>query len=243
MSLIATLTDYNSTKSLGHWFRKRRSHHLLSLLSDCYNTFGQVDVIDIGGRPSYWNIFPQSVLVDFNVSILFVNRQSELPEHENNPRFSQLQADGCDLSMFQNQEFHLAHSNSVVEHVGDWERVKMFAAETKRVGQAYYVQTPNFSFPIEPHYVTPFFHWLPEQTRAQILQKIQLGPYPKETDIIKTMETVQSINLLNTTMMTALFPDARLEKERILGMAKSLIAIRDINVHSSHVHNTLKNAA
>lgn len=229
MSITAKLTDYESAKSLGHYFRKRRSHYLLSQLHHCHNAFGRVNVIDIGGRPSYWNIFPESLFEELNISVLLVNYENEIAPSQLGKRFSQLQADGCDLHMFDDQEFHLAHSNSVIEHVGNWERVQQFSNEIKRVGQAYYVQTPNFGFPVEPHFVCPFMHWLPEQSRAQILQLTGLGPFPREKDIIKAMDTVQSIQLLNTKMMTALFPEARLEKERFLGLVKSVIAVGDVN--------------
>jgi hypothetical protein len=36
------------------------------------------------------------------------------------------------------------------------------ARETVQVGRSYYLQTPNFWFPLEPHYGVPFIHWLPD---------------------------------------------------------------------------------
>jgi hypothetical protein len=57
--------------------------------------------------------------------------------------------------------FDLVYSNSVIEHLGGIENQRPFAAECRRVGQNYYVQTPNIWFFMKPHFITPFIHWLP----------------------------------------------------------------------------------
>jgi hypothetical protein len=126
----------------------------------------------------------------------------------------------------EDESFDIAHSNSVIEHVGDWERVESFAITTRRLAPRYYVQTPYFWFPIEPHFSALFFHWLPEVTRARRVMKRDLGFNPRATTVAEAMRSVQSARLLDKAMMRALFPDARLEEERVLGLTKSLIAVR-----------------
>ena len=49
----------------------------------------------------------------------------------------------------------------MIEHVGNHGAQQRFAEEIRRVGRNYYVQTPNRWFPVEPHFVTPFIHYLP----------------------------------------------------------------------------------
>jgi len=64
-----------------------------------------------------------------------------------------------DLQLNQDGEFDLVFSNSVIEHVGDFERMRQFVHEARRVAKSYWIQTPSKWFPIEPHCGMPFW-WL-----------------------------------------------------------------------------------
>jgi SAM-dependent methyltransferase len=75
-----------------------------------------------------------------------------------------VQADATAALPFADDEFDLAYSSSVIEHVAP-DRREAFAAELKRVARGWYVQTPAYSFPIEPHALLPFAHWLPRAVR------------------------------------------------------------------------------
>src|SRR3954463_10963356 len=75
-----------------------------------------------------------------------------------------VRADAAEHLPFADDEFDLAYSSSVVEHVAPARRAT-FAAELRRVARGWYVQTPAWSFPIEPHALLPFAHWLPVGVR------------------------------------------------------------------------------
>jgi SAM-dependent methyltransferase len=68
-------------------------------------------------------------------------------------------ADAADGLPFDDGEFDLVYCNSVIEHVPP-DRRAAFAAECRRVGRGWYVQTPAVSFPVEPHSLLPGAHWL-----------------------------------------------------------------------------------
>jgi SAM-dependent methyltransferase len=65
---------------------------------------------------------------------------------------------------FAEDEFDLVFCSSVIEHVPRARRAA-FASEIRRVGRGWLVQTPAFSFPIEPHSLLPAAHWLPVALR------------------------------------------------------------------------------
>src|SRR4051812_47722348 len=61
---------------------------------------------------------------------------------------------------FADGAFDLAYCNSVLEHVAPADRPAL-AREIVRVARTWWVQTPAVSFPVEPHALLPFAHWLP----------------------------------------------------------------------------------
>jgi hypothetical protein len=105
--------------------------------------------------------------------------------------------------------------------------MRAFAAEVRRVASAYVVQTPYFWFPIEPHFMVPFFHWLPESSRAKLLVRLPLGHIGRAASLDEAITCVQSAQLVDQAMFRTLFPDGRLHVERIAGVPKSLVAVRN----------------
>ncbi|HEY3828950.1 MAG TPA: class I SAM-dependent methyltransferase [Solirubrobacteraceae bacterium] len=75
-----------------------------------------------------------------------------------------VQADAAAGLPFAAEEFDLVYCSSVIEHVPPARR-EAFAAELRRVGRGWFVQTPAWSFPLEPHALLPFAHWLPPALR------------------------------------------------------------------------------
>jgi hypothetical protein len=219
------ITNYNSNKSIGSYFRRRRSRLIIELIKNCYQTYNKVNILDIGGRPSYWNIIPEDILDEYSVHITLINNSNELGE-TNNSRFTSIVADGCNLEQYTDQSFQFAHSNSVIEHVGNWKNVIALCNEMQRLAPSYYVQTPNYWFPFEPHFMLPFFHWLPKPIRAKLLTQWTLGHINQEPDILSAVTAIEEIRLMDNAMFTALFKDAKFKKERFLGLPKSLIAYK-----------------
>ena len=114
---------------------------------------------------------------------------------------------------FGDAEFAVAYSNSLVEHLPPADRDRV-AAEISRVGRRLFVQTPNRWFPIEPHALLPFVHWLPRTIGRRLWR---LGV---------TGEPFDDIQLLSARDMRRLFPGAEIVRERVGPLTKSLIAVR-----------------
>lgn len=223
--LAVKLTDYGNPKSFASRLRARRSAPLIDLIRKVYREKGAVRIIDMGGTERYWTAVPQDVLTECGVSITVAN----LPGVEKEPDhggFRFVSADCCDLSMFSDDAFDIAHSNSVIEHVGDWNRMCEFAEETVRLAPHFYVQTPNYWFPVEPHCMTPFFHWIPKPLRVRLVMRFQLGHYPRAETVSQAVSIVEDARLLDRRMMQALFAGAEIRTERFMLFTKSLSAVK-----------------
>jgi hypothetical protein len=77
------------------------------------------------------------------------------------PQVHVVRADGRSLP-FADGEFDLGFSNAVIEHVaGGRAGQRAFVGELCRVAHRVFVTTPNRLFPLDPHTLLPFVHWLP----------------------------------------------------------------------------------
>lgn len=121
-----------------------------------------------------------------------------------------VQADAQALP-FADDEFGVAYSNSLIEHLPPADRPRA-AAEMARVGRRIFVQTPNRWFPIEPHALLPLVHWLPRPLGRRLWP---LGV---------TGNSFDEIRLLSAGELRELFPGARIARERLGPLTKSLIA-------------------
>jgi hypothetical protein len=116
-------------------------------------------------------------------------------------------------------------SNYVIELVGDYENQRRMANEIRRVGKRYFVQTPNKRFPLEPHFLFPFFQYLPLGTRAWLVNRFDVGWYRKIPDRDRARAEVESIQLLTRKRFAALFPGATIHDEKLFGLTKSFTAL------------------
>ncbi len=223
--LAKSISDYERSASVGSKLRAKRIAPLLQMIEAVHRDQGRVNIVDIGGREAYWGLLPRGFLEAHDVRVTLVNLPgNESPEVE--PPFSFVEADACDLEGFADASFDIAHSNSVIEHVGDWNRMVAFARELARVAPRYFVQTPNYWFPVEPHCMTPFFHWLPMPLRVWLVSRFRLGHWPRATTVDEAVRVVERARLLNRKMFQELFDDAEIQTERMLLLPKSFVAVK-----------------
>src|SRR5215207_4673726 len=124
-----------------------------------------------------------------------------------------VQADATRRLPFDDAAFDLAYTSSVIEHVDPALR-SAFAAEVRRVARGWFVQTPAHSFPIEPHALLPFAHWLAPTLRRPYWRLGAAGAW-------------EDIRLLRRGELAALFGEPVLA-ERFAGLVKSWIALRPV---------------
>lgn len=221
-----TAEQRNSPTSRYRTARVRNT--VLPILKSLASTNTKVNILDIGGAAPYWRPVLQD-LHTLNCSLTLVNLDEDhgvtdvLDEFGGRLTFAR--GDGRNLQYADNS-FAFVHSSSVIEHVGRWLDMRAFAGEVRRLAPYYYVQAPYFWFPYEPHYRKPFFHWLPENVRAYWMTKQRLKPWPKAPSLLEACEWVERTKLLDARQMKTLFPDAKIARERLFGMTKSLMAVK-----------------
>lgn len=223
------LGDPRDENSLSTKLRRRRDVKLRALISRIHLESGSVRILDMGGTIEYWHRVGVDFLREIRATVTVVNLEpDELTTAQGDPDiFTTVVGNACNLSGVRDQEYDLAHSNSVIEHVETWSNMKSFAEETRRVAPYYYVQTPNFWFPIDPHYYRfPLFHWLPRPTRASILQSFPVAFSGRIRDVDNAFRVVDAARLLDERQFRFLFPDAEIGYERVAGLKKSLLASR-----------------
>lgn len=184
--------------------------------SDLFKINEKTRIIDIGGGKDNWE------LIDVRPWLTIVNVDAK-PEKQGKTAIEI--GDGCALK-FSNLAFDVAYSNSVIEHVGDWNAQKRFANEVSRMAPNYYVQTPNRRFFFEPHLLTPFMHFFPKIMQRALLRNFTvwgLIARPSSEYVRWFLDTTQ---LLTVAQVKTLFPDAQIRREKWFGMTKSIIAMR-----------------
>jgi hypothetical protein len=169
-------------------------------------------VLDLGGTPYVWQHVPD------RCSVTIVNLPGETHAHapsHHDLRF--IEADACSLPQFADRSFEMVFSNSVIEHVGDEARQEAFANEVRRLGQAYWVQTPSKWFPVEAHTAMPFWWFYPAAIRRMFLRQWR-RKLPLWSD------AMAATRVLTRERLQALFPEARMYVEWVGGIPKSYAA-------------------
>ena len=176
-------------------------------------------IIDVGGTISFWENRGWADREDVYITLVNLDK-SDSPYGNIDSRIG----DATNLEEFENGSFDVAFSNSVIEHLYTFENQVAMAKEVQRVARAYFIQTPNYWFPIEPHFQVAGWQWLPESVRVRILQHRRCGrrgPFP---DIDEALESIREVRLMTRSELARIFPNATIWPERILGLVKSWTA-------------------
>ncbi|MHA6333008.1 class I SAM-dependent methyltransferase [Qipengyuania sp. CAU 1752] len=213
------LSDPRDPQSLSYRLRAKRDEFLREFLLRNGRR-----ILDMGGTAHYWRRVGLEFLDRHGFEITIVNLT---PTDLGEGPFAMAVGDATNMD-FADNSFDIVHSNSVIEHVGGSDMVAAFARETRRLAPAYYLQTPNFWFPVDPHFWRmPAFHWMPETLRVSLLRKLPIATAGRLKTLDEAREAVENTRLLTPRQIHELFPDAHVRFERFAGLSKSIIAYRD----------------
>jgi hypothetical protein len=212
------LASSDEPDSLGYALRNKRFQVFERLVNQNFPENKVIRLLDVGGASYFWK--DKDLVKSGRLQITLLNLQPELDLPYG---IESVVGDATDLSQFEDNHFDLVFSNSVIEHLYTWENQQKMARECKRVCKKYFIQTPNKHFFIEAHYVIPFIQYMPKRLTYSILTKTKLSRMRKwETG--DATQYLNEIRLINKKEMKKLFPDAKIYKEKMLGMTKSFTA-------------------
>jgi len=168
-------------------------------------------LLDVGGGAGIAGEFLRLYARFENVIVL--NLEPDISGAPPELHLDAVRGDGCRLP-FSTKSIDWVFSNAVIEHVGGWEKQKQFADEIRRVAvKGYFVTTPNKHFPIEPHYLLPFYQFLPVSVQRCL---VRFSP--------GYVTQYEEINLLSAKDLQRLFPEAEVKGMGVPVYANTLVA-------------------
>jgi len=212
---LTRFANVKDPRSLSNRLRSRRFERFERLTEPLPRP---LRILDVGGTTDFWE--QRGWAGRDGVEIVMLNLTAQERRYDNiEPRAG----DATDLGEYEDDSFDVIFSNSTIEHLFTRENQRRMAREVVRVGRAYWVQTPNFWFPMEPHFLVPGWQWLPESARVAILRRRRCGWVAREPDPERARHRIREVRLLTRGELRELFPGADVWGERFLGLVKSWV--------------------
>jgi hypothetical protein len=205
------------------WTARSRARRYELFLSHIRPQPGE-SILDVGIIDSSWRSSnPLEASYPYPSRITAVSLDDAPAFRAAHPEVEVIIADGRDLP-FADGAFDIGFSNAVIEHVGNRQQQKRFAEELVRTCRRVMIATPNARFPIDPHTLLPFVHWLPRGPRHRLLRLTGNGGWASE----------ERLNPLNAGQLRGFFPpDAtvKIVRQRVLGLTTVLVAVAERRDH------------
>jgi len=177
-------------------------------------------ILDVGGTPYNWNII--NVKNKNRVTLLNLNIPKGIKDKNG---FNFVVGDGRNIK-YEDNFFDIVFSNSLIEHLFNYDNQKIFAKEIGRVSKKLWVQTPNKYFFIEPHLLGIFIHWFSKKIQKKVIRYFTLWGLIVKPSKKRIEDFLNEVRLLSYKEFKDLFPDCKIYKEKFMGFSKSFIAIR-----------------
>ncbi|PSF38665.1 methyltransferase type 11 [Aphanothece hegewaldii CCALA 016] len=217
-SFLTRIADYEETNSWSSQFRGKRFDFFKQLIRTLALP---LNILDVGGREAIWQKEFYGSQKEFDdVKVTILNLTKTLVSH---PNLKSVVGNATNMKEYQDKQFDVIFSNSVIEHVGNYENQQQMANEIQRVGKRYFVQTPNRYFPIEPHFLFPFYQFFPLWLKVWLISHFDLGWRKKQTDQAEAINIADSVRLLSKKELKQLFPKAKIFEEKFAFFTKSFI--------------------
>jgi hypothetical protein len=215
MTLMKKVTSSTDPNSIGNRMRARR----FRLFSELIDSLARpVRIIDLGGTSAFWMNRNWNDREDIQITIVNLQLEAKLADN-----LHPTVGDATALSAFDNDSFDVVFSNSVIEHLFTLDAQRKMAAEVQRLAPAFWVQTPNYWFPMEPHFHLLGWQWLPEPVRVALIQRRRCGWRGPCANRDVALRAVREVRLMTHRELRDSFPHAHVWREKMLGLTKSYV--------------------
>lgn len=200
---------FHKVSQLKESFSRRTRARRLEQFKEIMGIKGGERIIDLGGTPQFWDGIREPL------DITVINLPGFNPPYDGSShhKITLLEGDAC-ATVFADQSFDIAFSNSVIEHVGGDTKEDMLAAEVHRLAPAHWVQTPSIWFPIEAHNNMPFWWIYPAPLKEAFMRRWRRR-------LPDWSEMIAGTVVISKARMAQMFPDSNMRIERVAGFVKS----------------------
>ena len=190
-----------------------------------------VRIIDLGGTVSMWERWGLSADDRLRIDLannfsMDVNNKDNLSKSSN---ISKVTVDVTTLTTSDYQRYDVIFSNSMLEHLADFEQQRSVAREIVESRRPYFIQVPNKYCLVDPHFahpLAPFYAAWPRSFQTRMLRISGLNGGARARSHAQAEHRLKFYYPLSKSDMSSLFSDAEVLVERNFGMSMSIVALR-----------------
>jgi len=214
------LQKYAANNVAGNFSAKLRNERMNLFIELLINSKfeREIKILDIGGTNYFWDLWLKKIPIPIDLTILNISQ-------EVTKGYKSIILDANELYKLENLDYDVVFSNSLIEHLTTYENQIKFAETVQRISKKHFIQTPAFIFPLEPHFLFPFFHWFSKKIRVFLVQHFNLGWYKKQVNLLEPEKLVDEIRILKKKELKDMFPNSEIITEKIFFITKSYIVV------------------
>jgi len=190
-------------KNLVNWLAWRERHMLVDYFLNVVKPSQRDLLLEIGGPTASAK---EIVSIFKQVMVINLGTDKGVLQICNYPEESQIIiADGC-LIPLKDKSVDFVFCNATLEHIPKecWETLSQ---EIRRVAaNGFFISAPNYWFPFEPHYLVPFFQFVPERIKRKLIID-----YGLTIGHMNKYNYGRSIHLPKKRELQILFPNAKVQ--------------------------------
>lgn len=231
---LRKLADVHAEDSLSNKMRSRRFAMFEGLIAALDKP---IRILDVGGTVAFWEQRGWAERDDCEITLLNLAE-----EHSPFAHIRSTAGSAMDMPEHADSAFDVVFSNSVIEHLYTLENQQKMASEVHRVGRGYWIQTPNYWFPVEPHFHVPGWQYMPQAARIALLRRFRCGWRGPCPDKAEAADLVREVRLMSRSELRRCFPAATIYAEKFKGLTKSYVAIGGTLREAHEAHEAQRRA-